>query len=349
MSEIGVGVIGLGFMGKTHLGAYAKAAASGVPCRVVAVSDRDPEGALTRAAAGNLDTGSGPAVPPGARRYREAMGLLADPAVDLVSVCTPTDTHATLALAALRAGKHVVVEKPLALTTAEVRAIAEESARRPGQVCMPGMVMRFWPGWPWLKERIDEARRGGGSFGAFVGLTLQRLGAGPTWNPGFYRDPSRTGGALTDLHVHDVDFLCWCLGIPERVDSAGTLDHVTTVYRYGAAGPHHAAAQGGWGLAPGFPFAIRYTAMFDRATAVFDLAATPALTLYRDRRAEHPDVPRESAYDLEILHALGAVASAKRRETFELRATVADALAASRVLDAERASLASGRPESVAP
>jgi predicted dehydrogenase len=153
---IGVGIIGYGVMGRTHAAAYAAAAEAGIDCRLIGIYSRS-----MRSGGGNLaqqsQTG---ALPPETRIYTSADELLADERIHVVSICTHTDSHVELALAALAAGKHVIVEKPVALTAEAVRPLAEAAARA-STLCMPAMCMRFWPGWPWLYEQIRT-----GVFGA---------------------------------------------------------------------------------------------------------------------------------------------------------------------------------------
>ena len=261
---IGVGVIGLGFMGATHIRAYQAADTAGFACRLVAVSDPNADRLRgTVAAAGNLASGAGEQGeslfdPTRVCTHIDAAALLNDPAVELVSICTPTDSHVDLAIAALRAGKHVLVEKPVAIRSSEARRLAEV-VRASDRLCMPGMCMRFWPGWDWLRERVrDEA------YGQVLSATFQRLGSPPSWSPEFYGDLSRSGGPLFDLHIHDADFIRWCFGPPRGVVSTGTPAHITTIYRYEAGkGPAHVVAEGGQNHAPGFPFKMRYIVAFE--------------------------------------------------------------------------------------
>src|SRR5688500_7937660 len=271
-----VGVIGLGFMGATHVAAYQAAARDGFPCELVAVCDRKAPRRAGRLSdvGGNIGDLSDPRPAFDAERVRAYVDgdeLIRDPGVDLVSICTRTDTHADLGVRALRAGKHALVEKPVALNVDEVRRV-RDVARASNRLCMPAMCMRFWPAWAWLKRRIDD-----GSFGRCTGLTLTRIGAAPSWSGAFYADASRSGGALADLHVHDADFVLFCFGRPSSVYSVGDVNHVTTAYRFdGAGAPAHVVAEGGW-LSPGTAFRMRYVARFERATADFDLSRDPHL------------------------------------------------------------------------
>ena len=73
-------------------------------------------------------------------------------------LCTPTDSHVDLAIAALRAGKHVLVEKPVAVDPADVERLAMV-ARENGTICMPAHCIRFWPAWAWLRDAIGDRHR----------------------------------------------------------------------------------------------------------------------------------------------------------------------------------------------
>jgi predicted dehydrogenase len=331
---VGIGVIGLGFMGRTHFAAWQAAQRDGLACRLVAVADGERARLDGRAqATGNLATGASELLfdPRQLFATERASELLARPDVQAVSICTPTDTHVELALAALAAGKHVLVEKPVALRAADVARLAD-AARAAQTLCMPAHCMRFWPGWDWLKERVVD-----GSLGKVKSAVFQRLGTRPRWSS-FYGDPARSGGALVDLHIHDADFVRWLFGDPVEVASSGSLDHVSTLYRY-TKGPEHVVAEGAWNHDAGFQFRMRYIVIFERATADFDFGRTPQLLLAREGKAEPVAIGTTSAYETQIRHFLGAIVEHRR----ELRASVDDALGVARLLEAERESVESGR------
>ena len=196
--KINIGVIGLGFMGGTHISAYLKAGADGFGCSVAAVCDSSEERLRTEVkGTGNVATGAKPFDPRSVTTYSCVDDLLKDPSIDLVSICTPTLTHTDVALRAIAAGKHVLIEKPVALRVADVRRIAD-AARGSGRLCMPAMCMRFWPAWTWLKRAIADGR-----FGPVISASFTRLATIPRWSDA-YTDPARTGGALIDLHIHFV-------------------------------------------------------------------------------------------------------------------------------------------------
>ncbi len=333
---IRVGVIGLGFIGRAHLAGYSAARRAGLACELTAVCDADP-GLAARLASDHALQAVGLDLQR-VHRTRVPQELLARPDVDLVSICTYTETHADLAIAALRAGKHVLVEKPLALTAAEVQRVAE-AARQTQRVCMPAMCVRYWPGWDWLHARITD-----GSLGAVRSATFQRLAAAPAWGQAFFADFARSGGALADLHIHDADFVHWCFGPPSGVFSSGSLAHVTSAYCYDD-GPRHVVAEGAWDYAPGFEFRARYLVAFEQATADFDSSRSEPLRLIRDGRITPIAIAAENGWELEIRDLLQALCAGRR----PTRVTIDDALNTARLIDTERRSLQSGQRERFGP
>jgi predicted dehydrogenase len=333
---IGVGVMGLGFMGRTHVACYNALARAGLPCRLVAVCDPDPERLTGKApAAGNLKTGQEVVFDPAqVRAYADPERLLADAEVQLVSICTYTDTHVDLAVKALAAGKHVLVEKPIAVLAAEVRRLAD-AARQASTLCMPAMCIRFWPGWDWLYARVKD-----GTLGRVRSATFTRLGSGPTWAAGFYRDEARSGGALVDLHIHDTDFVYFCFGKPSAVSSTGNVRHQTTLYHYGPGGPSHVAAEGAWDLAPSAGFRMHFLVNFERASVEWDLFWKPTLRVYWPDRTEtiDPGGGGGAGYEPEIRHLVTAIAEGRRN----LSATMDEAVAVAEILEAERRSFENG-------
>jgi len=332
--EIGVGIIGFGFMGRTHLAAYRAAARAGHPNRVRALCDAQ----LARVggkgrALGNLASAGvdGLADVRDLAVHGAAAELLADETIELVSICTPTDTHVPLALQALAAGKHVLLEKPAALRSREVARLAK-AARVARRLCLPAMCMRFWPGWSWLAETVAA-----GKHGRVRSAVFRRLAAPPSWSTDFYRNASKSGGALFDLHVHDADFVRHCFGAPDSVTSSGTLDHVTTLYRF-ARGPAHVVAEGGWDHTPGFPFFMGFTVVFEKATAEFALGREPVLTLTTGGKTRAVKLPPGTGYDGEVRNALDVLAGKAKP-----RATIEEAVELVRMLEGELASLGSGR------
>jgi predicted dehydrogenase len=339
-----VGVIGVGGMGRVHLDAYAT-----LPdVQVVALADRDPD-RLTGSTGGGFDLGSS-----SVRRYDDGEALVADPEVDAVSICVPTPGHLPVGLAALSAGKHALIEKPPARTFAEATRLADEADAawdRANVIGMAAMCMRFWPGWQWLSEAVADGR-----FGRLRAASFRRVSSFPGGS--FYGDGRASGGALLDLHVHDLDFVrhamaggakAEAIGVDARgyIVNSGEIDHVLTRFDLPSGLPNVADdalvfAEGGWTMGPGFPFVMRFTATFERATADFDFSRDAGpLRLYAEGGETSPNVPAGMGYEPQLAYFIDCV----RHERRASRATLRDA--AESVKLAEKARLLATGGDSV--
>jgi predicted dehydrogenase len=204
--------------------------------------------------------------------------------------------------------------------------------------------MRYWPGWAWLKERIDS-----GEFGAVRSAFFQRLGSRPGWGGGFYDDPRRCGGALFDLHIHDADFVWWCFGMPGAVSTRGTLDHACTFYRYenlpgSRQNPGLVVAEGGWMGQPGWKFRMRYLVAFDEALADFDIGREPALLVCRGESSHAVELPPGAGYRYQARAVVSALTGAGG-----CAVPMEDAVRVTGLVEAERRSLESGREVEIKP
>ncbi len=264
---VNVGIVGLGFMGLTHIKAYFQ-----VPnARIAAICDavRLPTDGKLSSVSGNIATTDQIQLDmTQVKAYRDYQEMLANPGVDLVDICVPTPLHAGIAIAALKAGKHVICEKPLARNTTVCRQIVEASRGAKGYF-MPAMCLRFWPEWAWLKTAIT-----GNTFGKVLAARFRRVSAPPGWSQSSYFKGDDSGGALLDLHIHDTDFIQFCFGRPKSVFSSGqvvfsgAVDHVVTLYE--VAGGATVSAEGSWVMNAGFPFNMAYTVNFEKATLDYD-------------------------------------------------------------------------------
>lgn len=151
------------------------------------------------------------------RPYGSYAELLADPDVDVVYVATPHAQHMAVALAALGAGKALLVEKAFTVTTAGARQVVE-LARASGIFVMEGMWTRFQPAVVALRELIAD-----GAVGEVRSVQAD-LGIAPTYDPSDRLfDLARGGGALLDLGVYAVSFAQMLLGAPSSVTAHGSL------------------------------------------------------------------------------------------------------------------------------
>ncbi|MCQ6558754.1 Gfo/Idh/MocA family protein [Paenibacillus mendelii] len=204
MSNVKIGVIGLGTISGLHLSSYAK----NPHVELRAVCDVNPERAKQVADQNQVE-----------QYYTDYRELLSDPEIDGVSICTWNDTHAEIAIAALNAGKHVLIEKPLCKTVEEALRIGE-SVRQSGKIFQMGFVRRFDENAQTAKQFVDNGDLGEIYYAK--ASCLRRLG-----NPGgWFADINRSGGGpLIDVGVHIID-LCWYLmGKPKVKSVNGAVHH----------------------------------------------------------------------------------------------------------------------------
>src|ERR1051325_8748734 len=144
-----VAVLGLGFMGSVH------ARALGSRLGAVYFSDPGKRVGDLSAVKGNLEGAGGSLDFSGVTPYSSIDALLADPTIDAVDICLPTDLHESIATQALRVGKHVLVEKPMALDGESAgRMIAE--AEKAGRILMTAQVLRFFPEYMALRLALPQ-------------------------------------------------------------------------------------------------------------------------------------------------------------------------------------------------
>lgn len=181
-----------------------------------------------------------------------------DPEIDAVDICTPNALHGPIAVAAARAGKHVLVEKPMALSLAEADAMVA-AAHVAGVVLMVAHNQRFVPAFAAAKRAIDE-----GLIGRPFAARGVFMHAGPdeTWgatSDWFWREETAGGGAMLDLGVHMIDLVRWLIGRPVRAVTAMTArvakptyadDNAIAVLRF--EGDALASVQASWSARP-FP------------------------------------------------------------------------------------------------
>jgi len=197
VKKLRVGVIGLG-IGRSHIRGYQ----SHHGAEVVAIADLDE----TRLKA----SGDEFKVP---HRYRDAQEMLTKEKLDIVSVCTPNKFHKSLTLAALRAGCHVLCEKPMAMNTAEGRAMLA-AAKKAGKRLMINFSYRFLPQSWAIKAQVDAGALGDIYFARTMWLRRRFL---PGFGGWFGQKEFSGGGPIIDLGVHRLDLALWLMGYPKPV------------------------------------------------------------------------------------------------------------------------------------
>jgi predicted dehydrogenase len=217
--------------------------------------------------------------------YEQFEEMLRDPKIDLIDICTPTDQHATMAVAALKAGKHVVVEKAIALTLAEADDMMA-AAKKAGKQLFVAHVLPFFADFAFAAEAIQT-----GKFGKLQAGHFRRIIAKPTWS-GDISDAAKTGGPAVDLHIHDTHFFRMLFGMPHAVSSAGVVEnnvvqHLTTTYHYGSEKPAITCTSGAICM-PGRAFVHGYELHFERGTMIYEAGAIPLTIYHADGSVETP-------------------------------------------------------------
>lgn len=204
-TTVRIGLIGAGAIAQNHhLPAYQKLQQEGL-VDIVAVADVDE--ARVKAVGQQFDV---PAV------YTDYRDLLALDRIDAVSVCTPNFLHKSVSIDCLEAGKHVLVEKPLALNAVEGAAMVD-ACKRTGKKLQVGFCMRFGVGPRAIKRFIDDGRLG--QIYHVRCHALRRRGI-PGWGL-FTQKDKQGGGPLIDIAVHILDLALWMLDFPEPATVSG--------------------------------------------------------------------------------------------------------------------------------
>lgn len=260
-----IGIAGIGFMGMVHYLSYQKL--RGV--KVTALCEREERRLAGdwRGINGNFGPEGTQMDLAGVATYSELDAMLADPRVDAIDITLPPALHAEIAVKALKAGKHVFCEKPMALTAADCHRMAKAAAAAKKQLLI-GHVLPYFPEYAWALKEIRS-----GKHGKLLGGSFKRVISDPAWLKNYW-NAEITGGPMLDLHVHDAHFIRLLFGMPLSVKTIGRTHnglaaHWHTQFDYGPTGPAVAATSG---TIPqqGRPFLHGFEIQLERATLVFE-------------------------------------------------------------------------------
>ncbi|MFJ8826912.1 Gfo/Idh/MocA family protein [Streptomyces sp. NPDC102467] len=332
MARLDVGLIGAGGIARAHLPAWTELGA-----RVTILST---DGQAEQLAA----------------RYAEFGVTAVDSLAELldrssvVDVCTPTFTHRQLVLDAIAAGKHVVCEKPLALTVDGAQHMVD-AAEAAGVLLFPAHVVRYFPAYAALAESVAA-----GGIGAPAVLRFTRSGRYPVWAP-WFADPALSGGILVDQMIHDLDFARLLAGEVVRVHAQvrgrhtpgatdGDVATGTAVLTHASGAVSHVL--GVWGL-PDLPFRTTFRVAGPGGILEHDSTAhTGFRVLAQGARALGEGIPgsamTESPYLTELRDFAAAVTGGPAP-----RASARDGVEAVRIAAAAAESARTGEPVELKP
>ncbi|RPI83625.1 MAG: gfo/Idh/MocA family oxidoreductase, partial [Planctomycetaceae bacterium] len=247
--------------------------------------------------------------------YRE---LLADPTIDLIDVCLPNDQHEQVVTEALRAGKHVIVEKPIAVDLkAADRMVA--AAKKSGKLFMVAHVLPFFPEFKYAADVVKS-----GKYGKLRAAHFRRVICTPDWSADM-SDLHKTGGPGIDLHIHDTHFISYLCGVPEAVHSRGVIEqgyaqHLETQYLYPDRSLAISSTMGGI-AAKGLAFAHGFEIYLEKATLLYDantlagqwVVNRPLTLVTNDGKAVNPTLKAGTewcaAFTAELQVAVNALAT----------------------------------------
>jgi predicted dehydrogenase len=307
-------IAGVGFMGWIHYLAYQRSSLA----MLDAFCSRNPA-----KRAGDWTSIKGNFGPPGEKIpvsglkvYATLDEILTDPDIDLVDICLPPNMHVEAACKSLEAGKHVLCEKPLGLSTEDCDQILA-TAEQAGRQVLVAQVLGYMGEFQFVYQSALDRTYGTPTRGYF-----KRVISPPDWIPNFY-NRAEVGGPLIDLHVHDTHFIRLLFGMPNRVMCSaemhqGIVKFCHTLMEFEQSGII-VATSSGVSDQTARPFCHAFEIQFEKAVMQFELRAMtdraetmPLIVLGQDAVAATPQLSvgdEISAFAAEIDDAVRSIQS----------------------------------------
>ncbi len=299
-----VAIVGFGFMGKTHYGAWRKARGS----KVVAVCDSNLAQLKAKVVGNIRGAADNSQLPPTVKVWEIVDDMLAAGGFDIVDITLPTALHPDMSVKALKAGYHVLCEKPMALNLADCDRMLK-AAKSAGRKLMIAHCVRFEPAYAYIRSAVKDGR-----YGRLVAAHFTRYIAPPKWSPkgcDWFFDESRSGGVFLDAHIHDADFILGTFGVPDRLFSAlhrgiyGFPDHTSTTYFFGNA---IVTADSSFAAADSLVFDACARVFLEDATIYVGTSYRKPLVVYpNEGKPFSPRISKASGYELEVRYFLDCI------------------------------------------
>jgi len=301
MQKLKVGICGYGGLGRVHVGGLMRMD----DVEIVAVCDNNPKKLEPVEIKINIQN-DGPVFDiKNCRSYVDFSKMLKKEKLDAVVTALPTNIHAKYAIMAMREGIHVFSEKPMALNVRECDRMIKARDENKVQLQI-GQCLRFWPEYEMLEKALVEK-----TYGELKSLTMTRVGGYSTWaNPNWFNDGKLSGGAILDLHLHDVDWVQHALGLPKALVAAGSkgitgaVDDVTALWQYDG---FIVTIRGSWMYQP---FSMSFQAFFENASMDFGMHPDTALRVKvkEEKDFKKVDLPsKDNGYSREMRYFLDCV------------------------------------------
>ena len=299
-----IAIVGFGFMGRTHYGAWKKCRGA----KVVAVCVTNPRHLAAKVKGNIAGAADNSALPKSIRIFDSYEKLLAAGGFDIVDLTVPTHLHARMTIAALKAGFHVLCEKPMALTVRDsdrMLAAAKVAKRQ----LLVAQCVRFFPEYAYVRNLVRN-----GKYGKVVAADFTRYIAPPKWSvkgSNWFLDEKKSGGLLFDVHIHDLDYIAGTFGKPKSISATfhrnakGFVDHTTATLVYKDA---LITADSSFVPSASFVWEGSGRVFFERATVYFGPFYKQALTVYPEKgKPFSPKLSSKTGYEAEIAYFLGMV------------------------------------------
>ncbi|RRD94185.1 gfo/Idh/MocA family oxidoreductase [Clostridiales bacterium COT073_COT-073] len=308
---IKVAIIGAGFMGGVHANAYSQMDSGKV--KVMAICDK------------NQEAGEKFAQTYGCRYFNDFDAMINEIEIDLVDICLPTFLHEEYVIRAAQNKKNIFCEKPVTLDTAKLERMMAEVEKN-DVMMMVGQVLRFWPEYVKAKELIEKK-----DLGEINYVFAARLSEHPKWSEWYCR-PENSGGGVLDLHLHDIDFLCWLFGEVKSVyatgkqNKIGSWNFVSTILEF--VNGVSATIQGVMEMTDGYPFTMDLKIAGTKKTYEYVMKAGNNLEeigkskrdayLYENGIAHKLQIEEKDAYQLELEHFIDCLIQEKNSEIISM-------------------------------
>lgn len=300
-----VGLVGLGFMGSSHVGIYERLMKENAPVQLVAICDVNEEKRTGKLTQGNIDISDQSIDFNKFNFYTDMEKMIDEEDLDYVDLCIPTYIHAPYAIKAMEKGMHVFCEKPMAISTEACQEMIDAS-KKYQKFLMIGQTLRFFPSYQYIRDTIESGR-----YGELNEVALFRGGTTPLWSwENWMLNREKSGGCLLDQHIHDVDTLNWLLGSPKGVSTQGKIyfqgsgyDMVSTNYEYENMVVN---AQDNWTINnDDFGFQMRFRFSFKNGTIMLEHGNL--VDFPNNKPSFTPDINPEDGYYLEIKHFMESI------------------------------------------
>ncbi len=293
-----VAIVGYGFMGRTHYGAWKKCRGA----KVVAICDLNLA-QLSAKVVGNIKgAADNSKLPRSIKIYSDFDEMLKEAKLDVVDITTPTPMHAPMTIKALNAKCHVLCEKPMALNLADADSMLA-AAQRAHRFLLIGQCVRFAPEYKYLSTAIQSKQ-----YGRVIAADFSRFMSFPKWadpKASWVLDEKKSGGLYLDAHIHDVDFILSVFGVPQKVRSHShaskheIVDHLTSEYVY--ADGKLVTSSCSFAAAPSLCFDATFRVFLERATIYYGGTYKKPFVVYpMEGKPFTPKLSKATAYEEEI-------------------------------------------------